>query len=270
MFAVPIFQTFLYSLQDWDGIRDMAFVGIDNYVEVLFQDRVFWRGVFNTFFLFAFLIVAQVPPALILAMLIARHKRGSRFFKVAYFIPMIMSTVAVSLLWIRIYEPNYGLLNQLLEGMGLESLTNAWLSDPSISMLAVSVPIAWQGIGFHLVLLYAGIRAIPDQYYEAALIDGASGIWAEVHITLPLLRDVIKVSVVMAAIGSLKMFDVIWIMTQGGPMQSTSTVAIQMYKEAFQRLNYGYGSAIAIFLLVECLAISWILNRGLTGEKIEY
>lgn len=270
MFLYPVLQTFRFGLFRWNGITAMEWVGASNYREILTSDRNFWRGVRNTFYILVFLFTTQVPPALFVAILLNRITRGVRFLKIIYFIPFLLSTVALAMMWSKIYEPNYGLLNEVLARIGLPEWRSEWLSNPDTAIWFVAVPISWQGIGFHMVVLYAAIKSIPSQYYEAALIDGATGFMAETRITIPLIGDALKVSFTMAAIASLKSFDAIWVLTGGGPANATTTVAIRMYQEAFARNNYGYGSAIAILLLLECLIVAFFLDKLLTRERVEY
>jgi raffinose/stachyose/melibiose transport system permease protein len=268
MFVIPIVATGYISFFDWRVIGEMKFIGIDNYIKLFTTDPLFWKGVKNTFILFFILLVAQIPPALVFSLLLHHHTKGLRFFKTVYFIPMMISAVAIAILWNKVYEPNFGILNEILRFLGLQE--QLWLSDPDMALVAVCLSIAWQGIGFHFILLYSGLKGIPETYYEAAKIDGANSIVAIWHITLPLLRDIIKVCIVMAAIGAMKIFDQVYVMTGGGPINSTMTVAMQMYQEAFSKTQYGYGSAIAIFLLIECLLIAYVLNKVLTKESIEF
>jgi raffinose/stachyose/melibiose transport system permease protein len=181
---------------------------------------------------------------------------------------MMISAVAIAILWNKVYEPNFGILNEIFNYLGLPE--QLWLSDPDMALYAVCLSIAWQGIGFHFILLYSGLKGIPENYYEAAKIDGANSIVAIWYITLPLLRDILKVCIVMAAIGAMKIFDQVYVMTGGGPINSTMTVAMQMFQEAFAKTQYGYGSAIAVFLLIECLLIAYVLNKVLTKESIEF
>lgn len=270
MFMYPILQTFRYSLFRWNGITAMQWLGASNYRQILTSDRHFWRGVRNTLYILVLLFTTQVPPALLIAILLNRITRGVRILKIVYFIPFLLSTVALAMMWSKIYEPNYGLLNELLAGFGLHEWQSEWLSNPDTAIWFAAIPISWQGIGFHMVVLYAAIKSIPSQYYEAALIDGATGFMAETRITIPLIADALKVCFTMAAIASLKSFDAIWVLTGGGPANSTTTVAIRMYQEAFTRNNYGYGSAIAILLLLECLIIAFFLDKLLSRERIEY
>lgn len=266
----PILQTLRYSLTNWNGIGTPSFSGVGNYIHLLLEDMVFWKGVKNSFILLVGAVFGQITPAFFLALFLHHHSRGVRFYKTAFFIPVVLSTAAIALMWNKMYEPNFGMINALFRSIGKTRWEQQWLSDPDAVIYAVTAPIIWQYVGYHMIILYAGLKTIPEQYYEAALIDGASPGQAVLHITLPLLRQVVKVCVVLASIGSLKLFDHIYIMTGGGPFNSSTTVAIHMYKEAFGRMRFGYGSSVAVFLVIECLLISWIINRLMKGENLEY
>lgn len=268
-FLLPIFMTTGYSFMEWNGMSDMEFIGIDNYIKLFTKDPIFWTGVKNTLIFLVACMLGQLPMALLLALLLSHFTKGVKFYKIAFFIPILLSSAAIALLWNKAYEPNFGLIKQVV-GMFIPGWTQEWLSKPETVVQAVAAPVIWQYVGYHMVILYAGIKSIPEQYYEAALIDGASGIRATWHVTLPLLRDIIKVCVVLCAVGSLKMFDMIHIMTGGGPYNSSTTVALQMYNEAFLKMQYGYGSAIAVFLVVECLLVAFVINKLVEGEEIQY
>ena len=269
VFVIPILFTLIYSLTDWNGINDMNFVGLNNYIRMFTDDPIFIIGVRNNFIFLALSLLGQIPAALCLALLISRFTAGIKFFKTAFFIPVLLSTSAIALLWQRVYEPNFGIVNQVAELIG-SSWSQEWLSSGNTVVQALAIPIIWQFIGYHLVILYAGIKSIPEQYYEAALIDGADGIKATFYITIPLLQDIIKVCIVLCAVGSLKLFDLIYIMTKGGPHNSSITIALQMYNEAFLKMSYGYGSAIAIFLVIACLAIAFIINKSLETQDMQF
>lgn len=269
VFVAPLLSTAVYSLTDWNGVNAMRFVGLGNYIRMFTDDPIFLTGVRNTLIFLGFSLVGQIPVALVLALLMSRFTAGLKFFKTAFFIPVLLSTAAIALLWQKVYEPNFGIVNQVAKLLG-SGWAQEWLSGKNTVVLALAAPIVWQFIGYHMVILYAGIKSIPEQYYEAALLDGADGLKATWLITIPLLRDIIKVSVVLCAVGSLKLFDLIYIMTKGGPHNSSVTVALQMYNEAFLKMSYGYGSAIAIFLVVECLVVAFLLNKVLDSGDMQY
>ncbi len=269
VFLIPAILTIGYSLTEWNGINEMTFVGLDNYLKMFTDDPIFWIGVRNTLILLVLCLVGQIPLALVLALILDKLKFGVRFFKVAFFIPVLLSTAAIALLWQKVYEPNFGIINQFVQIFN-KQWSQEWLSNDQTVIFAVAVPVIWQYVGYHMVILYAGIKSIPEQFYEAALIDGANKLKAVWYVTIPLLRDIIKVCVVLCAVGSLKLFDLIYIMTKGGPFNSSSTVAIQMYNEAFLKMSYGYGSAVSIFMVLECLTVAYIINKIFEKEEVQY
>ena len=270
MFIFPIIYTAGLSFTDWEGIGAKEFVGLENYIKLISSDSVFHTGVKNTLVILVVAVIGQLLPAMLFAVLLWKFTKGTRFFRNAYFIPVILSTAAISLLWQKIYDPNYGVLNDILTRLGMSGLCRGWLTEEKTALIAVIIPIIWQYIGYHLIIIYAGLKGIPEQYEEAAKIDGASGFKAFFYVTLPLLRDIIKICVVLATVGGLKIFDNIYIMTGGGPYNLTTTIAIQMYKESFLKMQFGYGSAIAVLLSVICIAAFLIINKVMTKEAVEY
>lgn len=269
-YFLPIIITTYYSLQDWDGINPMTFIGIDNYIRMFTADKTFWQAVWNSL---AFLLVGvfvQLPISFVLALLVSRKIKGRAWFRNIYFFPVVMSTTMVSLLWVKIYDPNIGMLNTLLDTIGLGHWTQAWLGDAKTALLSVLIVSTWHYVGYNMLILFAGIQGIPEQYYEAARLDGAVGWKAVKYITLPLLSDVMRICVVLNAIYALKTFESVYVMTNGGPLNSTTMIALKMFQEAFLKQNFGYGSALAVFMVLECLIIAWVLNKVLTREKIEY
>ncbi|WNS41549.1 sugar ABC transporter permease [Paenibacillus sp. MMS20-IR301] len=269
-YFVPIVMTAYYSLQDWDGINPMAFIGLDNYTKMFTADKSFWQAVWNSL---AFLLVGvliQLPVSFGLALLVSRRMKGRKWFRNIYFFPVVMSTTMVSLLWVKIYDPNIGMLNTLMETLGLGAWTGAWLGDTKTALLSVLIVTTWHYVGYNMLILFAGMQGIPEQYYEAAKLDGATGWKAVRHITFPLLSDVLRICIVLNVIYALKTFESVYVMTNGGPLNSTTVIALKMFQEAFLKQNFGYGSALAVFMVLECLVISWVLNKVLTQEKIEY
>jgi raffinose/stachyose/melibiose transport system permease protein len=253
----PIVQSFIYSLRDWSGIGDGTYVGLDNYREAL-QDGIFWRALWNNAILVVSSIVIQLPIALALAMLLSARFRGWRFFRAMYFFPLLLSTVAIGLVWIQIYNPTFGLLNGALDALGLGGLKQAWLGNESTALPAIIIAVCWQYIPFYMVLFIAGLTTIPEELYEAAKLDG-SGRWDSFrHITLPLLRPIIRTGAILSLIGSLKFFDLVWVMTGGGPNRSTELMATYMYERAFFTFRMGYGSAIAMLLFL----IAFVVTTG--------
>lgn len=266
---VSVAFSFYYSTLDWDGIGEGIFIGLDNYVE-MFQNAIFDKAVINSFLLCIFTLIIQLPLALILALILASHIKGEVFFRTVFFIPVTLSTVVVGQLWLKIYNPNYGVLNELLRMIGLESVTQNWLGDVNTALFSAFVPIIWQNIGYHMLLLYTAIKAIPKDIHESAEIDGATGIKAAFKITIPLILPTLKTCAIFVITGSLKAFDMIYVLTNGGPVNSTEVPSSVMFNSIFVINRYGYGSAIAIFIVVECILIAYLLQRLVKTSSIEY
>ena len=265
---VPIFMSVTYSLTEWDGIGKKVFTGFDNYKELfLTNSDGFWRAVKNSLIFAAGSVFVQLPISLILALILARGVKGERFYVSVYFIPVLISTVVIGQLWMKIYNPQYGLLNTVLRSMGLEQLTGNWLGDTKKVIFAVIVPVLWQYIGYHMLLMYASVRSISEEIFEAARIDGANGIQTALHITIPLMKPILKVCVTFAVVGSLKNFDLVYVMTGGGPAGASQLPSTLMVETIFSRNMYGYGSSMAIFIILECFLFAWLI-RGAFRDNV--
>ncbi|MGP4040859.1 carbohydrate ABC transporter permease [Gracilibacillus sp. D59] len=251
---IPIFWSGYYGFFNWSGIGESTFIGWRNYIDVV-NDPIFWRALKNNMIIVAASVFGQVPVALILALMLRKTTLFQKFVRSAIFLPMVISTVVVGLIWGYIYNPQFGIVNSILEAIGLESWTRAWLSDPSVNMFAVSIPIIWNYIGPYLIIFIAAIQNIPSELDDAAKIDGASGIKKLFYITLPLMWTTIKVAIVLCISGSLKAFDQVFVMTGGGPAQSTELLATYMYNNTFMVYRYGYGSAISTMIIVVSLIL---------------
>lgn len=261
----PILITGYYGLMDWDGIGAKTFVGLDNYMELI-KDAKFWQSAYHSFLL-AFFSTLSLVPYLAISLILAGKVKGSDLLRKIYLIPMLLSSVAIAQLWVKIYDPNNGMLNSLLTMVGVEN-PPAWLADTNLVLYAIFVAILWQYAGFYIIIYYAALKGIPESLVEAAKIDGASPIQIAYKIKVPLISGVIKVTVVLAIVGSLKYFDLIYVMTGGGPNGASEVIASYMYKKAFDTFDFGYGSAIAFFLLLITLIVTWI-TRKLTASEDE-
>jgi raffinose/stachyose/melibiose transport system permease protein len=243
--------TFYYSFFQWSGIdAHRTFIGLTNYVNLV-ADQVFWTSLKNNIYLVLASCFTQLPLGLIMALLLFAPIRGIRLFRTVYFMPLLMSTVAIGLLFTFIYDPNFGIINQALGAMGLDSWKRGWLGDEKTALWVIILTICWQFAPFYMIIFRAAIVGIPEEIYEAAKLDGANNWQSFRFITLPLLKPTIVTSSILAIIGSLKYFDLIYIMTKGGPNNSTELMATYMYKQAFTTFNMGYGSTIsfAMFLI---------------------
>lgn len=252
---LPIFQSLFLSFFDWDGISPMLFVGLDNYVRMFTGDSVFWIAFRNTLGYVVICLVLQLGGALIVASLLTLLRRGREVVKTLYILPAVISTVAIAFLFQRIYslEPE-GLINQVLEFVGLGNLQQAWLSDVSTVLVAVSVPEGWRFTGLYMLIIYAALLAVPTELEEAAKLDGASWWQTFWRIRFPYIRPVWITTTIIATTNALRGFDIPYLLTNGGPGQSSELLTTYMYKTAFTSTNYGYASAISVFVVVECLA----------------
>jgi multiple sugar transport system permease protein/raffinose/stachyose/melibiose transport system permease protein len=243
----PLAQSMWYSLTEWNGLSDPEFIGLENFGELL-SDPNFIKSFENTFI---WLIVAVTVPTilgLLLAVLLDRPLRGSRLYKSAFYLPITLSRVVVGQVWTWIYQPSWGLINSVLEALGLEELTRAWLGDPETALLAVILAWCWQQTALALILYLAALTTVPKDLLEAAAIDGASARQQFLRIIVPLLRPASVVVITLAVINTLKGFDIVFVLTKGGPFHMSSNLAMYMYEQTFRSYHLGYGAAIATAL----------------------
>jgi raffinose/stachyose/melibiose transport system permease protein len=267
VFAIyPILQSFYYSLVEWNGFSDKTFIGLDNYVK-LFQDPLFWNSAKNNLFIVTASVLGQVPIALFIALLLNRKLKGVKFFRTVGFLPVVLSTVVISLTWSLIYNTKNGMINELLRTVGLDFLAQNWLGDTKWSMIAVSFTVIWQFVGLYLIIFLAALQNIPEEVLEAAKIDGASEWITTWKITIPMIWDTIIVAVILCISGSLRTFDLIYVMTHGGPSHSTDVMALYMFNETFTKLQYGYGSAVSVTIFFFSLILIFIVTK-LMGRKM--
>ena len=261
--------TAVYSLQDWSGVgNSMTFIGLDNYAR-MFRDPTMLICIKNNLLIVATAMLFQIPPAMILALLINTAVKGIKVFRAVYFFPQLMSTAAVGILWVLFYDPYFGLINNLLAVLGFGPVASGWLGDARIAIWCVIVVICWQNIPFHMILLNAGLKGIPQDVYESAHLDGASAWQTYWHITFPLMSTAIKTCCTLALIGSIRYFDLIYVMTQGGPNNATQLLATYMYRKGFLEFSMGYASTIAVALFVIIFIATFLLRKLLGLWKVE-
>lgn len=267
MIIIPIIMSGYYSLLDWDGVGKAEFAGLKNYV-ALFQSPTtgFGKAVVNSLVLAVAATMGQLPVALFFALILSRGVKGENVFLTIYFIPVMLSGTIIAQLWMKIYNPQYGMLNGFLKSIGLGQLCGNWLGDKSTALIAIVVPIIWQFIGYHMLLMYAGIKSISSDIREAALIDGANEWQLAFKITIPLIKPILKVCVLFAITGALKLFDLIYVLTGGGPAHATEVPGTLLVTTIFQRYKYGLGSAIAVFIIAECFVFALIIQKIFKGE----
>ena len=260
MVFYPILQVFFRSLFDWNGLSAGTFIGFDNYIR-LFDDKLFFLSNKNGFIFAAIITVFQLTIATVLALAVSNVKtKGRNFFRIVYFIPVVLSVTVVCQLWLSIYNADTGLLNKFFEAIGSDYRQN-WLTDRNKAILAIAVVNAWQWMGYQFALILAGIKSIPTSYYEAAQIDGATSLQAHMKITMPLLAETYKFCLLISVTGGIKAFTEMFIMTSGGPGNSTYTLTYMMYSSAFRSGEFGYGLAAASILVLECLMAILVINR---------
>ncbi|WP_214630879.1 carbohydrate ABC transporter permease [Paenibacillus agaridevorans] len=265
----PIVQVFYRSMFEWDGLTTGEFLFLDNYSR-LFQDRLFYTSLFNGLKFAAVLVVLQITIGTVLALTISDSMvKGRKFLRISFFIPVVLSITVVCQLWLAMYNGEYGLINKLFEAMGI-SYRQDWLTDSKSAIWVIALVNAWQYMGYHFALLLAAARSIPEQYMEAARIDGAERWKAHWKISIPLMAETYKFCLVLAITGGLNAFANMYIMTGGGPGTSTYTLTYMMYRSAFRVGEFGYGSAAAAFLVIECLIVTFAINRLIARERIVY
>lgn len=266
----PLLPQFWMSLHNHDGFRNLGFVGLDNYRDA-FASSSFWRAHRNTYLIVGISVLLGLPLSMILALIMdSQTPKLRRFFKSSAMFPAILSVTVVAQIWVAFYEPNWGLFNGILKAVGLESWTRSWLTDQRTVMASLGLTFLWQYIGLNAMLLYTGIKTIPKQYYEAALIDGANFAQVSLRVTIPLLQYVINYVVILSVLGSMAFYSHVRVMTSGGPGDLSRTVVYQMYYTAFETSQFGKGTAIAVLFVLECLVISFLIQRFVAREKLEF
>lgn len=261
----------IMSFQNHNGATSLGWVGVQNYANVL-KTAALWEAHKNTYKLLAIELLLGIPGSLVLALMLDRAgKVAKAIYRFAALFPVVLSVTVVGKFFILgIFDTNVGLLNALLNGMGLHQWTRSWLTDPKTVMTCVAIAYLWQYLGMNSLLFYTGIRTIPREFYEAAQLDGA-GFWkASWYVTLPLLQDVFKFVLIGATIGTLGMYSQVAVMTQGGPGRASRTVIYEMMYQAFDTSRFGVGCAIAILFLIECLLWAVIINKYVAREQIKY
>jgi len=251
---IPLVWSAYYGFFDWKGMGEAKWLGFDNYAEVI-RDPLFWHSFKNNMIIVAASILGQVPIAFALALVLRKNSWFRKFVRTAVFMPMVLSSVVVGMIWGYVYHPQIGILNFVLEQLGLGAWEREWLSDPKIAMYSLSVPIIWNYIGPFLIMFIAALQNIPDEINDAAKIDGARPARKLFSITVPMVWDTIKVVIVLCISGSLKEFDFIYVMTGGGPAHSTELMATYMYNSTFAVYRFGYGSALSTMIIILSLAL---------------
>ena len=265
----PITESLRLSFIKWNGITAQQFVGLDNYKR-LFQDPVFYKALINNLIYLVIVVIIQLSIGLLFAVLLTYLKKRANLVKTLYYVPCIVTTVAIAQLFRSIYsiQPE-GLLNQMLSAVGLESIATSWLTNLNTVLGAVSIPEGWRFIGMYMVIFYAALVSLDESVYEAAKIDGATELQILFKIKIPMIKDILLLTCTMCLTGALRGFDIPYLLTNGGPGNASELMSTYMYKQAFTNNQYGYGSALAVFIIIESILIIFILRKIFTNYDVK-
>ena len=276
----PIFLSIYYSFCNKKGAGGAeTWIGLANYVELFSSTSLgFWKALGNSLLLALFSVGIQLPLALLLALKLGKGVRGERGFLSVYFMPVLISTVVIGQLWLKIYNPDYGILNQFLRSIGLGDWLNekigvwgtraAWLSKTNpLALAACFVPILWQYVGYHMLLMYAGVKSVPKDLLEAAQLDGCTEGQVNRYIIIPYIKPILKVSVIFAVTGSLKSFDLIYVL-MGSDKNPCDVPSTLMIRSLFSAKRYGMGSSIAVMLILLCFAFALLINIVVKDKEV--
>lgn len=262
---LPIFQAIYLSFTNYDFIGNPNFIGWENYTK-LWSDRTFWKVMNNTLIYLIFVVPSLVILSLVLAILVNQKLRSIKFFRAVYYFPVIVSVVVAGIAWKWVYAEN-GILNYFLSIISWQPVKIPWLTNPQTAIFAIMAVVVWRGIGYYMVIYLAGLQAIPADLYEAAAIDGSDGWQKHFDITIPLMQPYIILVSIISSISAMKIFEEVYIMSQGGPANSTKTVVYYLYDKGFTSLEMGYASAIGVFLFLIIFVVSILTFKFINPAK---
>jgi ABC-type sugar transport system permease subunit len=258
---IPLIQSVGLSMHDWDGVNPLkVYVGLANYLE-LFRDAVFGIAVRNTLVWVVFGTLGSLAVSLVLALLAWGSGRGFTIFRTLYFMPQVLPTVVVGIVWGWIYNPNFGALNTLLGLLGLENLQRGWLGEPKIAVWAILIASVWASVGLSFVIFSAALNNVSAELLDAARVDGANAVQRFRHVIVPQLAHAVTLVTSLLLIHNFQAFDIVWVMTRGGPQNSTQLIATYTYQNAFADSQVGYGAAQSVVLTLICLVVTLVFVR---------
>lgn len=270
-FLYPTVSALFYSFTDWDGLSDAyQFVGLGNYERALTGDTVFRKTVGNNLKFMLMVVIFQTLTALTFAMIVLKNTKANVFLRALYFFPTILSSVSVAFIWSFIYDPSLGILNQILELLGLDFLQQNWLGNSDIAIYSLAITQIWFHAGQMLIIFVAGLQAIPEDLYEVAKIEGASKWQTFRSVTWPLLAPSATIVIAYTTIQSFKAFDLVFAMTGGGPNNSTEIIATYIFDVAFRSYNFGYASSISVLFMIIIAIITFLQFKALRSDRISY
>lgn len=268
---IPISTAFIVgsSFFKWELLTPPIYKGLDNYKYLFTNDSIFWIGFRNNLIWIVGNVFLVLVPSFFLALILNAKMIGKNFFRSVIFLPVCLSSTAVGLIWYFVYHYKIGILNYLIRFIGFENFQHAWLNSEKTALYAVILTISWQWVGYYMVLYLSGLAMIPDELIEAARIDGANSRQVLWNITIPFLKPIFKITSVLAVVNAFKGFDLMYIMTQGGPNRSTYLLALHMFDTSFGRMQYGYGSAIAVVIILLCVVSTLLINKFFSRDNMD-
>lgn len=264
---IPIGVVFYYSITDFNLYSKPELVGFSNYIDLI-EDGDFLISVKNTLFYTVFTLFPQLALGLLAAVLLYRRSKLLPVFRTAFYLPNVMSMVCISMVWLWIYDPTFGVLNMILKAFGLS--TRQWLQDPNMAMFCIILMSIWKSCGYSMVIFLSGLTSIPDSLYEAASLDGANPFRKFLHITWPMLRPTTFFLLVTGIVNSFSVFEQVNIMTGGGPLKMTTTIVHQIYRRGFLEFKMGYASAMSVVLLAFSIFVTiFVFKYGGKGQDVD-
>jgi len=252
---IPLITAGYYSFFEWKGGPNKTFIGFENYVTLL-KDSIFWQSFSHNIYLVIACILGQIGLAFIIVLMInSRLVKFKGIHRTFGFFPSTVAAVSIGFIWTMVYDYNRGIINWFLELIGKGDLAKVWLNEPSLVMLLISIPLIWQWIGYYMVIILSAISTVDQEIFESAEIDGANSIQRALYIVIPLIKNTLLVCVTLCVAGNMKAFDHIYVMTKGGPGNSSLVMALYGYKVSFAQQNMGYGSAISIGIFIASFAV---------------
>jgi multiple sugar transport system permease protein len=260
----PVFFCFFLTFHKWNIISPMRFIGTGNYIRLI-HDRLFWKAIGNTLKFLLLHIPLQLIVSLFLAQLLSLQIKGVSFFRATFFLPVIVSGVVITIIWQQLFGYDTGMFNRILTSIGLSK--TGWLVNPDIAIYSIAIMATWKNIGLYVILFLVGLQTVPQQYYEAAKLEGASAWQRFYHITLPMINPTIFMVVVLSTIGGFSLFIEPYIMTAGGPLNQTLSAVLYIYKQAFQYYNMGYSATLGFFYAFLIMTVVVLQKKFIEKEE---
>mgnify|MGYP002519408171 CR=1 FL=1 len=264
----PVFNTIYLSFHSWKGIygSNLIFVGFDNYIRVLKSEH-FYKALLNSLYFLIGGFAILMPLSFLLALLITSKLKYTKLMKTSFFMPIMLSITAVALMWVYILNPTFGAVNTILRALGLNSLAKEWLSTPTLNVWSIVLVNEWTYAGYNMLIFASGLISIPKSIYESADIDGCIGIKKLIYISIPLVKESFKIFSILCITGCLKVFDLVWAMTKGGPNRTSETPATLLYNEAFTFKSFGTSASIGVILLILGIILSLLLTKTIFKKE---